>query len=64
VETDPASETLCSLQNTRKWTKSINPVIVTAIYKYQNLLEFIRNDASAVVEESNREWPATLGNDQ
>jgi hypothetical protein len=38
MDTDPVSETLCYvvLQNTRRWTKSKNPVIPIAIHHSQN----------------------------
>jgi hypothetical protein len=39
MDKDPVSETLCSLENTRRWTKYRNPVIAIEIYYRQNLLE-------------------------
>jgi hypothetical protein len=44
MQTNPVSETLCSLRNTTEWTTHRNPVIVTAV----NLK---RNDASYIYEK-------------
>lgn len=38
---DPVSETSCPFQNSRRWTKSSNPVVLIVIYHGQNPLELI-----------------------
>jgi hypothetical protein len=42
AETDPLSETFCSLGNTRQWAKFTNPIILSVVLLFNNHRKIIK----------------------